>query len=415
MSPPILHTRRSVFLKRCEEWAGAACETATLFRMWPETWNREELYKDVWERPLTKLQSKYGVSNVAIGKACRKLKIPLPGRGYWAKLAAGHKVKQVPLAELKNVPVVYRVKTEATPKPTVDSTDPELVKIAEVESSTIPIKTDSHKLIASAAGLLRRAKTDEYGLIQPPSERPCVHVRVAKDLLDRALTLMSTIIFTLERNGFGVKVEEGSTSAHIFGQDVKFGIVEDLRVKERRKEPTYSDRIKTVNVYERSGNLAFEIWVYADKCRKRWADGKTQRVETMLPKCVAGLMLVARTVRIREEEHKRWQEEWREKKKNVRNIRGSASNWMSGWQAGRKRSRFENLSGPFRNTASITENPLPQTAPEGSGLNGRLNGRMRSIRWSQRRNQKKNRTECRCEWRSAGLAPVLWLDCGWKP
>ena len=338
----------------------------------------------MWEQPLTKLQSKYGVSNVAIGKACRKLKIPLPGRGYWAKLAAGHKVKQVPLPELKNVPVVYRMKTEATPKPTVDSTDPELVKIAGVESSTIPIKTDPHKLVASSAALLRRAKTDKYGLIQPPSEHPCVDVRVAKDLLDRALTLMSTIILTLERNGFGVKVEEGSTSAHIFGQDVKFGIVEDLRVKERRKEPTYSDRIKTVNVYERSGNLAFEIWAYADKCRKRWADGKTQRVETMLPKCVAGLMLVARTVRIREENTNGGTRNGREKKKNVRNIRGSASNWMSGWQAGRKRSRFENLSGPFRNTASITENPRPQTVPGGSGLNGRLNVRMRSIRWLRR-------------------------------
>lgn len=47
-----------------------------------EQWNREELYADVWEHPLTKLQEKYGVSNVAIGKACRKLKVPLPGRGY---------------------------------------------------------------------------------------------------------------------------------------------------------------------------------------------------------------------------------------------------------------------------------------------------------------------------------------------
>src|SRR5579871_4087407 len=167
-----------------------------------ETWNREELYRDVWEQPLTKLQTKYGISNVAIGKACRKLKIPLPGRGYWAKLAAGHKVKQVPLPELKNVPVVYRMKTEATPKPTVDSSDPELVKIAQIESGTILLKTEPHKLVASSAGLLRRAKTDEYRRIQPPSERPCLDVRVSKELLDRALTLMSTIVFALEENGF---------------------------------------------------------------------------------------------------------------------------------------------------------------------------------------------------------------------
>jgi hypothetical protein len=47
------------------------------------------------------LQSKYGVSAVAIGKVCRKLKVPLPGRGYWAKLAVGKAVRKPPLLEFK--------------------------------------------------------------------------------------------------------------------------------------------------------------------------------------------------------------------------------------------------------------------------------------------------------------------------
>jgi hypothetical protein len=55
-----------------------------------EIWNREELYAEVWEKPLTSLVAKYGVSAVAIGKTCRKLQVPLPGRGYWAKKAHGH-------------------------------------------------------------------------------------------------------------------------------------------------------------------------------------------------------------------------------------------------------------------------------------------------------------------------------------
>lgn len=55
-----------------------------------EIWNREELYAEVWEKPLTSFVAKYGVSAVAIGKTCRKLQVPLPGRGYWAKKAHGH-------------------------------------------------------------------------------------------------------------------------------------------------------------------------------------------------------------------------------------------------------------------------------------------------------------------------------------
>jgi len=38
-----------------------------------ETWNREQLYAEVWEQPLSKLGPKYGISAVALGKVCDKL------------------------------------------------------------------------------------------------------------------------------------------------------------------------------------------------------------------------------------------------------------------------------------------------------------------------------------------------------
>jgi hypothetical protein len=46
---------------------------------------------------LTSVAVQYGVSNVALGKTCRRLNIPTPGRGYWARLAAGEKLKRPPL------------------------------------------------------------------------------------------------------------------------------------------------------------------------------------------------------------------------------------------------------------------------------------------------------------------------------
>jgi len=54
-----------------------------------------------------------GISDVRLGKVCRKLKIPRPGRGYWAKRAVGRPVEQMPLAELKDVPVVRRLEPTA--------------------------------------------------------------------------------------------------------------------------------------------------------------------------------------------------------------------------------------------------------------------------------------------------------------
>jgi len=73
-------------------------------------WSRAELYNEVWNQPLVKLARKYGISDVALGKACRKLRIPHPGRGDWAKRKVGKAVKQVPLTEFKDAPIVRRLK-----------------------------------------------------------------------------------------------------------------------------------------------------------------------------------------------------------------------------------------------------------------------------------------------------------------
>jgi len=73
------------------------------------SWNRVELYDEVWNQPLVKLSRKYGISDVRLGKVCRKLKIPHPGRGYWAKRSVGQTVAQVPLPEFKDAPVVKRL------------------------------------------------------------------------------------------------------------------------------------------------------------------------------------------------------------------------------------------------------------------------------------------------------------------
>jgi len=51
-------------------------------------WDREVLEKEVWSEPIRQLAKKYGVSDVAIHKHCKKMGIKLPGRGYWAKQAS---------------------------------------------------------------------------------------------------------------------------------------------------------------------------------------------------------------------------------------------------------------------------------------------------------------------------------------
>lgn len=51
---------------------------------------REALFKEVWETPISTLAKKYSLSDNGLRKVCKALSIPLPQRGYWAKIAAGH-------------------------------------------------------------------------------------------------------------------------------------------------------------------------------------------------------------------------------------------------------------------------------------------------------------------------------------
>ncbi len=61
------------------------------------TFTREKLYEEVWARPVIQVAKDVGVSDVALAKICRKLGVPVPPRGYWARVAAGYPRKRRPL------------------------------------------------------------------------------------------------------------------------------------------------------------------------------------------------------------------------------------------------------------------------------------------------------------------------------
>ena len=51
------------------------------------TLTREELYRQVWEIPMSRLAKEYGLSDTGLAKICRRLDVPYPPRGHWAKKA----------------------------------------------------------------------------------------------------------------------------------------------------------------------------------------------------------------------------------------------------------------------------------------------------------------------------------------
>ena len=64
-------------------------------------YDRKALYDQVWSQPTQVVAKSFGITGTALAKTCRKLRVPVAPRGYWARLRSGQKVRKPPLPELK--------------------------------------------------------------------------------------------------------------------------------------------------------------------------------------------------------------------------------------------------------------------------------------------------------------------------
>jgi hypothetical protein len=66
-------------------------------KLHPREFTRPQLYDLVWSKPLRTIAHEFGLSDVGFAKACRSINVPLPPRGYWAKLKAKKPALRIPL------------------------------------------------------------------------------------------------------------------------------------------------------------------------------------------------------------------------------------------------------------------------------------------------------------------------------
>jgi len=319
-----------------------------------DTWNREELYAEIWEQPATKVAAKYGISSVMLGKVCRKLQIPRPGRGYWAKKEFGKPVKKIPLPQAKNLPIVQRLKespSETNPDSPISSpepTDPEYQRILKIEACSVVVDPAAtrHKLVSASAKYLTHHEPDNRGIVQSFRSEACLDVRVSKKSTDRALNIMNAVITLLEAEEFPVSVrldKRHGTIAQVFGQEISFSIVEKLR--QTRKEVTRYTYTQMETIYQPNGELEFRAGEDEYGYRKV-RDGKTHKLETLISRLVGSVLREARDRMIRAEqrrleeieERKRAQERFalREQleaeEKKVQELETWVTNWVRAQQ-----------------------------------------------------------------------------------
>ena len=206
------------------------------------TWNRQELYEKVWQFPLRTLAAEYGISDVGLAKVCRKLEIPLPGLGHWTKIACGQCIARPSLPAMERVPVLIR-QMRKSETPILPDDAPKLERIESLSAAKTPPVTKAmlaHPLIEKTRLLLNEAASRDGEKLWATREAEWLDLRVTKRCLARALGIMAGIIHMLEREGFKLVVEKKnseSTSAIVYGETIRFGLIERFRQVKLTSKP----------------------------------------------------------------------------------------------------------------------------------------------------------------------------------
>jgi hypothetical protein len=338
------------------------------------TLTREELYEQVWSEPMWTLAPRLGLSDVGLAKTCRRMKIPVPGRGYWAKKQAGYAVRRTNLPKL-SVAVAAALGTVSIRSVAAKRAARERrANLVEQELSTIVVAdvlTDPHPLVAHTIKALRRLKPNREGVLPRAATVDYLDVRVTLGTVDRAMLILDALIKALDERDVEISIDvqskTTSTRAHVLGEMIPFHIdehLEQVEVEEQKRpshqhEWTPRPEKRTVG----SGELGFYIdvgWLHqeAGSIRKSWRDGNKQRLEDCLSKIVTGLFEAAKALKldreVREEQERRWQEQRRRERRVA-------------WEKNQEKRRREVLSEDIQGWRLLNELQAFSTARRAAG------------------------------------------------
>ena len=304
--------------------------------------SRDEFHELVWSKPMTHLAKEFALSDVALHKICRKHDIPNPPPGWWAKKAAGRKVRPTPLPAARNGISDRVVIAGGEPR-----NEPEAVATvreqARVRASSVPLEEAlPHPVVERTIARLRKAKPGSTGLVSVATAG-LIKCEVAPSSVERLERILNGIVAAAGQQGF--RVDGKGEWAKFAGEDesVAFSIAEtvkrvkhELTEKERAEEEKWNRKRERARLrnewnevffsrprfrewdYHPTGLLSFEFeHVFAWRGispRRSFRDARVQRLENMASDIAVGLAVLAATKkadRLRRQEEQRSAEEQR--------------------------------------------------------------------------------------------------------
>ncbi|PTQ92403.1 hypothetical protein C8P68_1123 [Mucilaginibacter yixingensis] len=272
-----------------------------------DTFDRQQLYDLVWSTSLLTLSKKYLISDVGLRKICKRMGVPMPVAGYWAKVQHGHKPKvtSLPPVHSGQVKVSLYLRDEAHPA-LVDGMTPvaamqQLIeRECAAELRVFSVLTDPDPLtvaLQDAFEKQKKAKHYEPGgtLFSGPG---MLSVRLTAGQQIRGLCLLDAFVKVMRKRGRDFDLQ-GDKSFVVFGQE--------------RAEFTMREAGVSIVAKDQPGQGKLELkFISLESVTGR--DGKVP-MEEQLVKIIARLELMMEKVRILMAENRaRWARQEEERK-----------------------------------------------------------------------------------------------------
>ena len=277
--------------------------------------SREALYQQVWTTAMRKLAPRYGLSDVALAKICKKYKIPRPPAGYWAKIKHGHRPKQTPLPACNDTAlqtVTIRMHPASGhgashgPK-TMDATEGK--ERSAFHIAVLHELIDPHPLVKKTQKSLLAARAGYDGLVSPRAT-DALNIRVSPKSVGRAMRIMDAFLKACVAHGFTVSAGHDHThkdiTVHVNGADVKISFAEKVNRVERALTPKEElNKLRLPSLYDQprhikfpSGRLSMKITTWSRRgFRRQWTDGKKQRLENCLNSLFVSLLKISEEIK----------------------------------------------------------------------------------------------------------------------
>jgi hypothetical protein len=284
---------------------------------------RDELYEKVWSEPMVKIAKEFGISDRGLAKTCKRLEVPVPPRGYWAKLQAGKRVSKLPLPTAKPMTTAETVIHRTPPyKPGPPPRDPELqAKIDAALLRCVPVSV--RKSLSNPHSLIRGWMDEDRIARGKPRESfyTPVHLSITRTQTGRRrLRVLDAILREFERMGFSVTAQRREREAIIVKSGtaaLKFVLFEPMRrmrlpLTEKEKQDYWNKGREWKHENRLSGELVLRIESYfGGGAKSEWRDKPELPLEDQLNQVIRGLVTAVVLVedlerQRREEQTRRW-------------------------------------------------------------------------------------------------------------